>query len=254
MKIVILGSGNVATQLALSLNGAGENIIQIYSRQLDRAEKLASKINAQAVARLDQVSAFADVYLVAVKDDAILGVLNSLKGIEGVVAHTSGATAIDIFPIEIENSGVFYPLQTFSKDRNIDFAEIPICIEANNKFSLQLLESLASKISGKVRQSNSKERKALHIAAVFACNFSNHLYALAADILEEKGLAFDLIKPLIAETAAKVMENTPFAVQTGPAVRHDEATLASHLAWLADSPNLRKVYESMSDSIKVKYK
>lgn len=254
MKIVILGSGNVATQLALALNRSGEDIIQVYSRELAHAKKLASKINSQAVANLNKVNAFADVYLLAVKDKAIVGVVEHLKNNSGVIAHTSGSTALDVFPAEIKNFGVFYPLQTFSKDRNIGFTEIPICIEASNDSSLQILNSLASKVSGKVCQIDSAKRKTLHIAAVFAANFSNHLYALAADILEEEGLHFDLLKPLISETAAKVMDSIPSKMQTGPAVRHDEAILANHLAWLTERPNLQKVYQTMSESIKLKCK
>ena len=254
MEIVILGSGNVATQLALALNNAGENIIQVYSRQIDHAEQLASQVHAKAIAQLSQVNAFADVYLIAVKDEVIFEVVQYLKEIKGIIAHTSGSTALGVFPIEMENFGVFYPLQTFSKHRNVDFKEIPICIEANNDFSVKNLQDLASQLSKHIYKIDSEKRKALHIAAVFACNFSNHLYALAADILNEKGLEFDLLKPLIAETASKIMENAPGSVQTGPAARHDEITIASHMAWLADSPNLQKVYEAMSESIKLKYK
>ncbi|MGY3055335.1 putative short-subunit dehydrogenase-like oxidoreductase (DUF2520 family) [Pedobacter sp. UYEF25] len=254
MSIVILGSGNVATQLALSLRSHGEDIVQVYSPKLENAEKLAIQVNAQAITRLINLEASADLYLVAVKDDSIFEVVQQLKGLKGIVAHTSGSTTIDIFSNEIENFGVFYPLQTFSKGRQLAFDNIPICIEANNAFSLQTLQALAAQLSNSVLQISSEKRKALHIAAVFACNFSNHLFTLAADILEERGLSFNLLNSLITETAAKVMDSAPAAMQTGPASRHDEKTIASHLAWLADSPNLQKVYESMSESIKAKYK
>lgn len=254
MKIVILGSGNVATQLAEALRKVGEEIIQIYSRRLKNANELALKVNAKAIDNLNQVDASADVYLIAVKDDAILEVSQELKNFKGVIAHTSGATDIDVFSSEIENFGVFYPLQTFSKNRKVDFREIPICIEANNISSLETLKNLTSKLSEKIYEIDSEERITLHLAAVFVCNFSNHLYALAADILAAKGLNFDLIRPLIAETAVKVMENLPSQVQTGPAIRNDELTIKNHLELLQNSSDLKEIYEVLTRSIILKYK
>ncbi len=254
MKIVVLGSGNVATQLSQALHNAGEEIIQVYSKHFSNAKELASKVNANAIDNLLHVNAFADVYLIAVKDDAILEVSKALKSFKGVIVHTSGATGINIFRNEIENFGVFYPLQTFSKNRNVDFNQVPVCIEANNLSSLEFLKTLASKLGDRIFEINSEERKSLHLAAVFACNFSNHLYALAADVLEEKNLDFDLLRPLITETSVKVMDSLPADVQTGPAIRFDESTIKDHLALLKHSADLKEIYQRLTDSIKSKHK
>ena len=254
MKIVILGSGNVATQIALALAKAWEKVLQIYSRQLINAKELAVQVNATATDNLKDINAFADVYLISIKDDAIGSVLEYLKDAKGIIAHTSGSTSIGIFSDEIENYGVFYPLQTFSKERLISFSVIAICIEANNEFNTNVLSNLASKLSNKICRINSVQRKRLHLAAVFAGNFSNHLYTIAADILAEDKLDFDLMRPLILETAQTVMENLPTDMQTGPAVRRDEKTIKDHLELLKDSPKFLGVYETMSESIKLKYK
>ena len=250
MKIVIIGSGNVATQMALALFRAGEDIIEIYSRQLSNAKELAIQVNAAAVNNPTNINAFADVYLISIKDDAIESLLIYLKDIKGIIAHTSGSTSIGVFSKEIENYGVFYPLQTFSKSRLISFSSIPLCIEANNEPNVNILLNLASKLTHKACRINSEQRKRLHLAAVFAGNFSNHLYTIAADILAEDNLNFDLMRPLILETAEKVMENLPSTVQTGPAIRRDEKTIRDHLELLKHSPEFFEVYETMSKSIK----
>ena len=254
MKIVILGSGNVATHIALALYKAGEEVVQIYSRHLANAKQVAVQVSAAATDNLKDINDFADVYLISIKDDAIGSVLEHLKNTKGIIAHTSGSTSIDVFPGEIENYGVFYPLQTFSKERLISFSSVPICIEASSELNVNLLSSLASKLSSKVCHVNSEQRKHLHLAAVFAGNFSNHLYAIAADILAEDKLDFDLMRPLILETAEKVMGNLPFKVQTGPAIRRDEKTIENHLDLLKDSPEFLEVYSVMSESIKLKHK
>ena len=254
MKIVLLGSGNVATHLAKALKSKGEEIVQVYSQNLDNAKLLADLITAKAVNDLNEVKQNADLYIISVKDDAIESVAKSLKNVTGLVVHTSGTTDINILSSQVTKSGVFYPLQTFSKEKEVSFANIPLCIEANDESQLTILNNLAAKISRKVYELNGEKRKVLHLAAVFACNFPNHLYALANKILSQNGLDFEIIRPLIAETADKVMSNLPENVQTGPAVRADESTLNNHLTMLTDMPEFQNIYQTLSDSIKLTLK
>lgn len=251
MKIVLLGSGNVATHLAKALKSKGEELVQVYSQNLTNAELLARLVGAEAVNNLNKIENNADLYIISVKDDAIATVAKSLKNVTGLVVHTSGTTDINILLEQVNKAGVFYPLQTFSKSKDVSFENIPLCIEAGDEDQLAVLKSLASKISSQVYELDGEKRKVLHLAAVFACNFPNHLYALANKILNQNGLDFEIIRPLIAETADKVMDTLPENVQTGPAVRGDENTLNTHLSMLNDMPELQNIYQTLSNSIKL---
>ncbi|MCX2493300.1 DUF2520 domain-containing protein [Pedobacter sp. PF22-3] len=254
MKIVLLGSGNVATHLAKALKSKGEEIVQVYSQNLDNATLLAQSIATEAIGDLNEIKQNADLYIISVKDDAIESVAKSLKHVTGLVVHTSGTTDINILSSQVKKAGVFYPLQTFSKDKEVSFENIPLCIEANDENQLTILKNLAAKMSREVHELNGEKRKVLHLAAVFACNFPNHLYALANKILNQNGLDFDIMRPLIAETADKVMSNLPENVQTGPAIRADENTLNKHLSMLIDMPELQNIYQTLSNSIKLTLK
>jgi len=254
MKIVLLGSGNVATHLAKALKSKGEEIVQVYSQNLDNATLLAQSIATAAIGDLNEIKQNADLYIISVKDDAIESVAKSLKHVTGLVVHTSGTTDINILSSQVKKAGVFYPLQTFSKDKEVSFENIPLCIEANDENQLTILKNLAAKMSREVHELNGEKRKVLHLAAVFACNFPNHLYALANKILNQNGLDFDIIRTLIAETADKVMSNLPENVQTGPAIRADENTLNKHLSMLTDMPELQNIYQTLSNSIKLTLK
>jgi len=249
MNIVILGSGNVATVLGSALSEAGYKIIQVWSRNVKHAEALASLLHSHFTDDLSLIDSSADLYLIAISDDAIKDLKSSLPSFKGIVVHTSGSTSIDILRDKFENFGVFYPFQTFSKDRKISFNEVPILLEASNLKAMEVLESVASSISNRVQECNSDQRKALHIAAVFACNFTNHLYTIAQKLLEEYQLDFDLLRPLIAETAQKVQEFKPEDVQTGPAVRKDMVTINSHLKQLESHPELLTVYSLLTKYI-----
>lgn len=254
MKIVILGSGNVATHLAKALKAIGEELLQVYSPNLIHAKLLADAVNAQAIDALDKITIQADLYIISVKDDAIEDVASALSKVDGLVVHTSGTTSIDSLSMHVKNSGVFYPLQTFSRDKSVSFSTIPLCVEAKGENDLQLLRTLGSKLSTKVYELDGEKRKILHLAAVFACNFPNHLYNLASQILSKNNLDFDLIRPLIAETADKVMNDLPANVQTGPAVRQDKNTMNKHVIMLADLPELQEIYQTLSNSIKITHK
>jgi predicted short-subunit dehydrogenase-like oxidoreductase (DUF2520 family) len=249
MKIVCLGSGNVATHLAAAFSGAGMQVVQVWSRTKDHADALAARLDAQATANLLELDRNADLYLISVKDDAIAEVAAALQGIDGLVVHTSGATPMDVLS-GLKQYGVFYPLQTFSRDTKLDISTSPLCLEAASDQAYQLLADAASRISTAVYRINSAERKTLHLAAVFACNFTNQLYHLAYSILQRDGLEFDLLKPLILETASKVQTALPAAVQTGPALRDDQRTMDNHLELLQGSPELQEIYETLSKSIK----
>jgi predicted short-subunit dehydrogenase-like oxidoreductase (DUF2520 family) len=249
MKIVFLGSGNVATHLALAFKASGQQIMQVWSRSKVNATQLATEVNASVLEDLSSLDRTADLYLVAVKDEVINDLVPALKGLEGVVAHTSGATAIEILE-GLEKYGVFYPLQTFSKQKAVNLFDTPMCLEANSTATLHVLQAAAKLISSAQYIVDSEQRKVLHLAAVFACNFSNHLYHLGYSILEARGLDIELLKPLILETARKVGDAMPFDVQTGPAIRGDQETMLKHLRLLDDRPDLQEIYKTLSESIK----
>ncbi len=249
MNIVLLGSGNVATHLGRAFKMAGQNIVQVWSRDIGHAKELADTIGSEAVSDMDDLNTSADLYIIAVSDDAIRSVAGQLKVGDKLIVHTSGSTPLDVLDGVSEHTGVFYPLQTFSTNKAVDFRQIPIAIEANNTEDLAAIRSIADRLSERVTELNSSQRKALHVAAVFACNFTNHLFALSQELLEANKLDFDLIRPLIAETAGKIYLNDPKSVQTGPAVRNDVSTISSHLEMLKDQPEMQEIYEKLSQSI-----
>jgi len=254
MDIVLLGSGNVATHLAKALKAEGENVVQIYSPNLLNAKLLAAQINADAIDDLSKVVSSADLYIISIKDDAIEDVASQLTHVSGLVVHTAGTIDLKTISAHLRKAGVFYPLQTFSKAKAISFDHVPICIEANDENQLLVLKQLASKLSNQVYVMDGEKRKVLHLAAVFACNFPNHLFSLANEILEENGLNFNIIRPLIAETADKVMSNLPENVQTGPAIRNDKNTMNKHLGMLENKTELLHIYQTLSNSIKLMLK
>ncbi|TKB99345.1 Rossmann-like and DUF2520 domain-containing protein [Pedobacter cryotolerans] len=249
MNVVLIGSGNVATHIAKALNAVNVNIAQVWSYHYQNASLLANDVSATAIKELSEVDFDADVCLIAIKDDEIVNIVNQLKSFKGIIAHTSGSVNLAVLE-NSENFGVFYPLQTFSKNKQVDFSTIPLCLEANNEESLAVLKEIANKLSTNVLEVNSDKRKILHLAAVFACNFTNHLYALADDLLKANDLDFDIIRPLITETASKVQYALPLTVQTGPAIRHDEQTLKKHEELLNDHQELLEIYKILSNSIK----
>jgi predicted short-subunit dehydrogenase-like oxidoreductase (DUF2520 family) len=250
MKIVIIGAGNVATHLAIALKAAKLTLSQIWSNHYQNAVDLAERVGAVPMRTLNEIDLKADICLVAVKDDFVTEVIDQLTAFEGTIAHTAGAVDLTVFKGKFDKYGVFYPLQTFSKAKAVSFNTIPICIEANHKETLAQLQALGNELSNTVIEINTDQRKILHLSAVFACNFTNHLYALAAEILSVNGIDFELIRPLIAATAEKVQSALPAAVQTGPAVRADEATLKKHAELLQTQPQLLNIYKILSESIK----
>ena len=247
--IVILGAGNVATHLSGALKKSGFLIKCVYSKTIEAAKTLALKVNSQYTNEINQIPIEADLYIIAVKDEFVEDVIKYLKLSNGIIVHTAGSISMDVFKDRFKNYGVLYPLQTFSKFRDIDFTNIPICIEANNKILESKLIGLSKCLSDSVYVINSEKRKMLHLAAVFACNFTNHMYSAATEILKQSDIPFDLLKPLIAETAQKAIDCDPQNAQTGPAVRDDQNVIHKHLELLKDNPEFEKIYKFVSDSI-----
>ena len=247
--IVILGAGNVATHLSIALKDAGFLIKCIYSRTIVSAKDLALKLDTHYTNDFSNIPVDAGLYIIAVKDEFIEETIKQLNIKDGAIAHTAGSIPINIFENNFENYGIFYPLQTFSKSRNIDFSNIPICIEANNKELEDKLQSLASDLSSSVHLIDSDKRKMLHLSAVFACNFANHMYSVANEIIDQSELSFDLLKPLIMETAQKAIDSNPIEAQTGPSIRNDQNIIQKHLKMLKNSPEFEKIYSFVSNSI-----
>lgn len=250
-RIVLIGAGNVATHLGVAWQNAGYEIVQIYSRTAESALDLANRLGVGYAASLEDVYPNADVYVVMVKDAVLQELIPAIvKGREGALfVHTAGSMPMSVWEGHASRYGVLYPMQTFSKAREVDFSSVSFFVEANGKEELAILKTMALALSPKVYEATSVQRTALHMAAVFACNFTNHMYALSARLLEKNGLPFDAMLPLIDETARKVHEICPIEAQTGPAVRKDMNVINKHLSMLEDAPDLYEIYKNISDSI-----
>lgn len=251
MKIILIGAGNLATNLGKALLHAGHDILQVYSRTMESASALATLAGGAPVTDLSKVRDDADLYIVSVKDSVVGELLPQLcKGRETkVFLHTAGSLPMNVFEGMAMHYGVLYPMQTFSKEREVNFSVIPCFIEANDKFAHEIIEGLARELSNRVIELSSDDRKYLHLSAVFACNFANHCYAISEEILQKHGIPFDVMLPLIDETAAKVHELSPKKAQTGPAVRFDENVIRKQAALFKENPLLKDIYERMSVSI-----
>lgn len=264
MRIVLIGAGKLATNLGVALQQAGHEVVAIYSRTMTSANALAQLLAMRSAMfcgmATDQIYCLpkdADAYIISVKDNAIANVLAEVaKGREDrLFLHTAGSIPMDVFKGYFHHYGVLYPMQTFSKERLVDFCDIPIFIEescsetfAEEPLVPSMLRLLAESISRHVYELSSDRRKHLHLAAVFACNFANHCYTLSADILAQVGLPFDVMLPLIDETARKVHQLHPLEAQTGPAVRYDENVIRMQEA-LIDDADVRQIYSQMSQNI-----
>lgn len=250
MRIVIIGSGNLATQLSLALKDAGKEIVQIYSRTEAHVRELADKLNCDYTTNPDEIDKNADAYILSVKDDALGSLTASLCGerSNGLFLHTAGSVPMNVFKGHARRYGVLYPMQTFSKNRHVDFREIPCFIEASSDEALATVRKLAESISDHVVDCNSEKRKKLHLAAVLACNLTNHCYRLAERVLEAEQIDFRLFLPLIDETARKVSEMSPREAQTGPMVRYDVEVMNRQMAMLPDE-RTREIYRLMAESI-----
>lgn len=251
MKVAILGAGNVATHLSKALIKAGYPIKQVWSRNHNHAIDLALEIGANSIPQISDLSNQIDVIIIAVSDDAIESVVSQIpiSNQQQLILHTSGSTGLSVLEKHCQNCGVLYPLQTFSKNHDVDFSTIPLLMEANHHQAEEQLLMIAKKLSLKVEEVNSENRMRIHVSAVFACNFTNHFYAIAEKLVKDTNLSFDLIKPLILETAQKAILNSPSQTQTGPAKRNDAATIDKHLDLLKSNPQLQNLYAIVSQDI-----
>jgi predicted short-subunit dehydrogenase-like oxidoreductase (DUF2520 family) len=250
MRIVIIGSGNLATHLSLALKTAGEDIAQVLSRTEKHARELAEKLGCNYTSRIDEIDKNADIYILSVKDDAISEIVSSIckDCSDAVFIHTAGSVPMDIFKSYAQHYGVLYPMQTFSKQRTVDFRPIPCFIEASDEHTLLQIRRLAESISNKIVLADSEKRKKLHLAAVLACNLTNHCYRLAERVLQEEHIDWQLFLPLIDETAKKVAEMSPKEAQTGPMVRYDVNVMNRQIELLPDE-RTRQIYRLMAESI-----
>lgn len=249
MKIVLIGAGNLATNLGKGLLQAGHEIAQVFSRTMESAGALADILGSKPITDLAQVCNDADIYILSVKDTVLEDLQrNLLKGREhALMVHTAGSMKMDV--LEADRRGVFYPLQTFSKGKEVDFKEIPFFLEANHEEDLAVMRELAETLTDKIYVLSSNDRKWLHVAAVFGCNFVNHCYSMAANLLEKHDIPFSVMLPLITETAEKVKEIHPKDAQTGPAMRWDTNVMDRHLGLLNDQPDLQEIYRLLSEHI-----
>ena len=248
MQIVLIGSGNVAFHLAKAFTEAQIPISQIFGRNTTELQKISEQFS---IPFSTETLADADLYIISVSDSSIAEVSSLIKNKNVLVAHTSGSVSREALSGNYRKS-VFYPLQTFSKSKNLDYSKIPFFIDAENENDEEILKNLASKISKNVMLANDEKRKYIHLTAVFACNFVNHLYARAKEISDSQGIPFDYFLPLIDETTQKIHELEPKFAQTGPAIRNDEKVLKLHESLLTDEEKL-KIYKTLNESIKKMY-
>lgn len=250
-RVCFIGAGKLATQLSVAMRRVGYEIVQVYSRTEESARTLAEKLQCAYTTDAEMLSTEADLYVCALKDSVITTVLNQAKKSlkNKMLVHTAGSMPMDILASYTENFGVLYPMQTFSKTKTVDFSKVPFLIEGSNSQVVDYLKIIADKFGAKSYNVSSEDRKKIHLAAVFVSNFTNHAYTLGAKIVQSAGVPFEVLLPLIDETAEKVHCMTPKDAQSGPAVRNDQNVMAMHKAMLKDDENLLKIYEIMSESI-----
>lgn len=252
---VLIGAGNVAWNLGIALQKVGIRFVGVCNRSKDHGEPLAQQLQAPFFEDIRQVPANADIYLLALSDSAIESVSEQLPENEGIVVHHSGSMSIDSLAKKHKRHGVFYCLQTFKKEAPIDFSQLPIMLQATSDSDLELLKNLALQLSPHVRETSDLERSNLHVAAVFACNFSNYLYAVAYQFAKDNNMDFNLLVPLIQKTAMQISgDSDPFLKQTGPAARCDMAVIEKHLGMLQNDPKKQALYRYLTECILNHYK
>ena len=256
MKVALIGAGRVATNLAPALQRSGVEVVEAWSRSKASAEALATLVGCKAVwGSLDAVTRDADLYLLALTDAALPDAVRQLHSgrEQALMAHTAGSLPLSLFAdAGHERGGVFYPMQTFSKERQVDFSTVHFFIEAAQESDAECLIMLATALTGnaeRVHRSTSAMRRQLHLAAVFACNFANHCFTLSDSILQANGLDFSVMLPLVEETVAKLHDMPPAKAQTGPAVRRDQNVMGLQRAMLTERPDMQRLYTLLSESI-----
>ena len=249
MEIVVIGSGNVATHFAHALQNVGHSIKQVYSRNLASAQLLASQVDAEAVNDFAHITDDADLYILAITDDALYDVVTQIPPKHGICVHTSGTVPMDVLKPLSQRIGVLYSPQTFVKSLEMNYSELPFCLEASDGEVLERLKNLVLPVSQKIYEINSDQRRKLHLAAVFVNNFGNALNAMAQDISKSDNIPFEILYPLISGTAEKATLGDLWQLQTGPAMRGDEKTIANHRKMLANDPQLLQLYDLITSII-----
>ena len=251
MKVTLIGAGNLATQLGKSLKKAGVIISQVYSRTEDSARTLGELLDAEWLTDIKALRDEADIYIFSVKDSVLNELISEVCKSRGekLFLHTAGSMPMSCFEGKALHYGVFYPMQTFSKAKDVDFERIPVFIEGNSIETEDVIKSLANKLSQRVIRLSSADRKYLHLAAVWACNFTNYCYTVASDILSEHGIPFDVMLPLINETTEKIQKISPKEAQTGPAVREDRNVISKQLELMNGKEDLQELYQMLSKGI-----
>lgn len=250
MRIVLIGAGRLAVNLGRALLRNRHEVIYVMGRSEDSTSALGRMLQCPCSTKMADMPLDADIYMVCVNDESLPGVVASLPPLSALVVHTAGSLSMQVFEgTAISRYGIFYPMQTFSKEVTTDFSDIPCFIEASGESDLNLLESFAQTLTHRVFRLSSEKRRHLHLAAVFACNFSNYCYAVAGQLLAENGLPFDVMLPLIDQTARKVHSMSPIEAQTGPAARGDKAVMDAQAALLDKHPALKEIYQLMSSGI-----
>ena len=249
-KAVIIGSGSVARHLGNWLPYCSCSVVQIFDRKLSAAQRLATEIGSEFTDDYSKIFPVADIYIYAVSDDALSSVIQSVRANYGLHIHTAGSVGMDIFKDKKENFGVLYPFQTFSRQKKVNFKNIPLFIEANNAENLKNLELLAKKISKKVYTVSTEQRKIVHLAGVFGCNFPNYLWSIAYNLLKKNGLPFEILLPLVEESVDKLQYLSPQQAQTGPAARNDDNVIEEHLQLLEKHKDWQKIYKLFTAGIK----
>lgn len=249
-NVVLIGAGNVAFHLGKALKRSGNKLLLLINRDVKKGERLGFELGCPNTTDFKAIPDETDIVIIAVKDDAIGEVGSKIFCPGKVVVHTSGSVPMSVLERSSDRIGVFYPLQTMHRNSEVNMNEVPFCIEGNTRATEEMLVQLARSISDNVQVLSSEQRKITHIAAVFACNFTNHFYALSEEILEKNGMSLDILKPLIKKTAANILTDHPKSLQTGPAKRNDTKVMQEHLDMLEKlSPELKKLYEDVSRSI-----
>jgi len=253
-RISFAGAGRVASALCMELNAAGHTVDLIVSESEKSCSTLAESCNAKWSRTLSFPES-SDLIIVSVPDHSLEAVLNNLScGQNALVVHTAGSIGLNVFPDSLPFRGVLYPLQTFSKGRKVDFSDLPFFIEASGDNASSILSDLVESMGGKPCFADSEHRILLHLAAVFTCNFTNHMLTAGTDIAAKAGFSFDVLMPLLSETIQKAIELGPEKSQTGPALRNDNNTIEKHLDLLSFSPEFQRVYKELSRSISRYYK
>jgi predicted short-subunit dehydrogenase-like oxidoreductase (DUF2520 family) len=246
MRVTLIGSGNIATVLGKKIMESGHTIVQVYSRNTGHAKTLANELSAEAVDKIDDK---ADMYIVAVADDALQNISSWMKPVNGFVVHTAGSVSIDVLKDVSPNYGVLWPLQSVRKE-TLNTPVLPILIDANNPWNKMKLKGFAQSFADSVTEANDEERRKLHLAAVITNNFSNYIFSLTEKYCIDEGVDFKLMIPLLAETVSRMQDHSPSDLQTGPAVRNDASTIEKHRGLLENYPDLLEVYEFFTERIR----